>query len=190
MRGRPTQRFMPLVACAGLILTAGIVTAVTPPATSLRDPFLIRGAPTEAVVARTLTATVQGASFADRVRVAESEWELEGNWLVVELAVAAITTEVDASIAVATLVVDGRVFQASERPPTVLVDTELRVGTDTVGALAFELPAGLRSGTGELRLSARFPTPELDDVIAVPLVLDELPTVRSIDLEEPRLGSP
>lgn len=182
-------RWVPWVGGVALVLAAGVVTAVTPPEDALTDPLLVRAAIDDTATSRTLVAAVQDASFADRLTVAD-EWEADGNWLVIELAVSAPTTEVDAAIGVASLVIDGRVFLASERPPTSLLRADLRVGTDTVGTLAFELPDGLRSGGGELRLTGEYPTPHLDDVIAFPLSFDELPQAPDKELDAPRLGAP
>lgn len=191
MKRGAVRRAIPWAAGVALVAAAGFVTAVTPPSEALLDPFVVSGTDARATVtARTLSAAVVDISRADQVTMGASEWQAEGNWLVVELVVAAPLTEVDAAIGVASLLIDGRVFQASERPPSTLVGTPLRVGTDTVGTLAFELPDDVRSGTGELRLSGRYPTPELDDVIAFSVHLDQLPTMASIELEEPRLGTP
>ncbi|MFJ2504594.1 hypothetical protein [Microbacterium sp. NPDC087592] len=181
--------WIPWAAGIALVLAAGVVTAVTPPEDALTDPFFTRAAVDDTATSRTLIAAVQGASFADRLTVAD-KWEADGNWLVIELAVSAPTTEEDAVIGVASLVIDGQVFLASERPPTSLLRAKLRVGTDTIGTLAFELPEGLRTGNGELRLTGEYPTPRLDDVITFPLSLDEVPQDTDRELDEPRLGAP
>ncbi|WP_102194270.1 hypothetical protein [Microbacterium aurantiacum] len=184
------RRARPWLIGAALVVAAGLVSGVTPSQDSLVGPFLISGGPADTVTSRMLIASVSGASFADRVVAADGEWEAEGNWLVVELAVSAAHTEVDAEIPLATLHLDGRVFHASERAPESLLQTRLHVGTDTVGTLAFELPEGLRGGLGELRLTHEYLTPELDDVVAITLPLDEAPTASSIELDAPRVGAP
>lgn len=183
-------RVAPWLVGAALVVAAGAVTAMTPPAAALLDPFAVRGAVGEPIRSRTLVADVQEMSFTDRVTVSDADWAADGNWLVVGLAVSAARTEVDAAIGVASLEIDGRVYHASERPSTSLVDVDLRVGTDTVGMLAFELPDDIESGTAELRLSGRYPTAELDDVIALSVDLDAASPQRRIELEPPRLGSP
>lgn len=190
MTRRPARRALPFLIGAGLVLVAGAVTAATPPEASLLDPFPITAAHDGTATARTLEAAVVDVTRTERVTMAAKNWEAEGNWVVIELAVSAPTTEVDAAIGVASLSIDGRLFQASERPPATLVGTALRVGTDTIGMVAFELPADVRSGTGELRLSGRYPTPELDDVIVFPLDLADAPTAPVVEIEEPRLGMP
>ncbi|KJQ56122.1 hypothetical protein [Microbacterium sp. SA39] len=175
---------------AGLVVIAALVTTATPPEAALLDPFEVRAREDGVATSRTLTAAVVDVTRTARLTMPGLEWEAEGNWLVVELSVAAPTTEVDAAIGVASLLIDGRLFQASERPPASLVDTDLRVGTDTIGMLAFELPEDLRAGVGELRLSGRYPTPELDDVLVFPIDLDQALTEPSVEIEEPRLGAP
>lgn len=184
------RRARPWLIGAALVVAAGLVSGVTPSQDSLVDPFLIRGDSADTVTSRMLIATVSGASFVDRVVSADGEWEAEGNWLVVELAVSAARTEVDAEIPLATLHIDGLVFHASERAPKSLLNTRLHVGTDTVGTLAFELPEGLRGGVGELRLTHEYLTPELDDVITITVPLDGAPTASSIELDAPRIGAP
>jgi len=64
------------------------------------------------------------------------------------------------------------------------------VGTALVGSVAFELPADLRHGTAELRLSPTTPTPLLDDVIVISLPLDYLPTTTQLDLLAPEWATP
>ncbi|MBT2483472.1 MULTISPECIES: hypothetical protein [unclassified Microbacterium] len=183
-------RVAPWLVGAALVVAAGAVTAMTPLAAALLDPFAVRGAAGDPIQSRTLVADVRDLSFADQVTVSDADWTADGNWLVVGLTVSAPTTEVDAAIGVASLEIDGRVYQASERPSTSLVDVDLRVGTETVGVLAFELPDDIESGTAELKLSGRYPTPELDDVVAFSVDLDAASTRPSIELEPPHLGSP
>lgn len=172
---------------AALVVCAGVVTAVTPDADAQNDAFLVHGALGQPVHSRVLVARVDDASFADRVTTKDETWQAEGNWLVVELTVAARETEVDAAVRLVTLVVDGREFIASERPATSLVGADLRVGMGTSGMLAFEVPSGL-AGDAELRLSAPHSTPHLDDVIVVPLDLDAIPRQSTVDIVEPRIG--
>ncbi len=58
------------------------------------------------------------------------------------------------------------------------------------GMLAFELPDDVHTGVAELRLSGRYPTPELDDVIAFTVDLDQVQTTSSVEIDAPRLGTP
>lgn len=177
------KRALPWLLGAALVLGAGLVTAVTPSDEDVVGPITVHGHAGETVAARTIIATVTDATFADEV--VESAWSAEGNWLVITLDASAATTEVDAAIQLATLAVDDRVFQASERPSTSLRGTALRVGTETTGTLSFELPTELDSGAAELRLSPGYSTPELDDLVVISIDLDDLPRVSSADLVAP-----
>lgn len=168
-----------------LVVAAGAVTAVTPSEDSLRRGFAIGGAEGEQVHARLLTASIRSATFAERVT--GDEWGVDGNWLVLEVVASAPRSEEDAELLLATLVIDGRVFLASERPPESLLRTPLRVGADTVGMLAFELPTDLRTGSAELRLSTTYITPELDDVAVLPVTLDDVSVADELEITEPEL---
>ncbi|MGM7698776.1 hypothetical protein [Microbacterium sp. A84] len=184
------KRALPWLTGAALVLVAGVITAITPAQESVDDAFLVRGGTGETVTSRTLTAAIDDVFFTEHLAVPESDWQAEGNWLVVTVTASAPLTEVDAAISLATLVIDGRVFQASERPSTSLVGERLHVGIDTVGVLAFELPSDLRTGDAELRLTIDNFTPRLDDLIAIPITLDDLPVVARTDVDAPVLGAP
>lgn len=177
------RRALPWVLGAALVTGAGVVTAATPSDEDVVGPITIHGSAGEAVASRSIIATVTDATFADEV--AESRWSAEGNWLVITLDASARSTEIDAKITLATLTVDDRVFQASERPSTSLRGTALRVGTDTAGSLSFELPAELDSGTAELALTPSYFTPELDDLVVISIELDDLPRVPTVELVAP-----
>lgn len=184
------KRALPWLVGAALALAAGVVSVNTPGDEVYRAPFLIRGADDErSVTSRTLIATMHDASFADRVTVTATDWSADANWLVVTVAASAPRTEVDSQIKLATLVIGDRVFRASERPGNSLADSGLRVGIDTVGMLAFELPPDLRTGQGEVHLTTSYYTPVLDDVVVLPVSLDDLPTVKNVDFEAPALGA-
>ncbi|WP_402839964.1 hypothetical protein [Microbacterium sp. GXS0129] len=171
---------------AALVIAAGVVTVVTPDPDAQVDAFLVHGAVHETIGSRNLTVRVEDVRFADRITVSEDDdWTAEGNWLVVDLSAAATRTEVDATIRLIKLIVDGRDFIASERPSTSLVGADLRVGLETRGMVAFELPADLAAETAELRLSLPYSTPHLDDVIVVPLDLGRAPREGVIDIVEP-----
>lgn len=184
------KKALPWLLGAALAIAAGLVSANTPSDDVYRAPFVVHGERDEPASARTLIATLNEASFADRVTVPEAVWQADGNWLVITVAASAPQSEVDAGIALATLLVDGRVFQASERPDTTLVGAPLRIGMDTAGMLVFELPPDLRSGQAELRLATSTATPRLDDVIAFPISLDALSTAHSMEIEAPSLVAP
>lgn len=174
---------------AALVISAGVVTVITPDADAQSAPFLVHGDAEQSVSSRGLVVRIEDAAFADRVTVEDADWQVDGNWLVVRLSAAARETEVDSALELAVLVVDGRRFVASERPPTSLIGTDLRVGLGTTGMLTFELPADLTGGDAELRLSLPYSTPRLDDVIVVPLNLDAVPREGAIDIVAPEIGA-
>lgn len=175
---------------AALVITAGAVTAVTPTDEDVIGPIEMSGSFGDPVESRTLIAAATDATFADEVVVPGADWSADGNWLVVTVIASAARTEVDAAINLATLTIDDRVFQASERPDATLTSTSLRVGVDTVGTLAFELPPDVASGQAELRLTSSYFTAELDDLITIPLDLDALPRTQSVELDDPELSAP
>jgi hypothetical protein len=181
------NRALPWVVGAVLVVGASAVTALTPSDDSLVGPFEVTGAAGERVISRTLIATVSEAIFAEQITVPRSEWQSDGNWLVVRLSVSATVSEVGAAIQLATFTIDGQTFHSSERPSTSLENTALRVGTDTSGILAFELPPDVTADTGELRLATSYATPELDDVIAISLDLHDLPRATSVEITAPEL---
>lgn len=186
-------RALSWLAGAALVIAAGAVTAITPDADAQNGPFLIHGDVGQRLTSRNLVVTVDGAAFADRVTV-DDEWAAEGNWLVVDLSASAATTEEDAQMRLVKLVVGGREFVvggrefvASERPASSLVGEDLRVGLDTTGMVAFELPSDLTTGAAEMRFTLPYSTPHLDDVIVVPLDLGGLDHEKSIEIVEPSL---
>ncbi|KNY05960.1 hypothetical protein [Microbacterium sp. GCS4] len=176
------RRALPWILGAVLVVGAGAVTAMTPAEEDVLAPFTLRGEAGETVSSRALVATVEDAVFADEVTVSDGSWSAEGNWLVVRITASAAQTEVDAAVQLATLVVGDRVFLASERPSAALRGTALRVGIDTVGVLAFELPPDVSTGTAELRLTTDFVTSELDDLIVVTIDLGDLDRSESVEL--------
>ncbi len=186
------RRRTPWLLGAALVIAAGGVTAITPSDEDVIGPIEMRGSFGDSVESRTLIAAATDATFADEVVVpgADSDWSADGNWLVVTVTASAAHTEVDAAINLATLAVSDRVFQASERPDVSLRSQSLRVGTDTVGTLAFELPPDVTSGQAELRLTSSYLTSELDDRIAIGLDLDDLPRTPSVELDDPELSAP
>jgi hypothetical protein len=183
------RRALPWLLGAVLVVVAGAIVTVTPSDDDVTAPFSVRGAPGDAVQSRTIVATVTDAAFADEIED-PGGWSAEGNWLLVTVAASAHGTEVDATIQLATLAVDGRVFLASERPGASLRGTALRVGIDTVGVLAFELPPDVTTGTAELRLTTSYLTAELDDLVVVPLVLDGLDRTPHADIPRSEAGAP
>ncbi|WP_433584815.1 hypothetical protein [Microbacterium hydrocarbonoxydans] len=182
------RRALTWLAGAALVVTAGVVAVITPDADAQDGPFLTHGTAGHPVTSRNLTVVVEDAAFADRVTVEDDDWEADGNWLVVSLSAAARQSEVDAALRLVKLVVDGREFVASERPATSIVGDDLRVGIQTSGMVAFELPADVTAGEAELRVSMPYSTPHLDDVIVVPLDLTDAGRESTIDIVEPTTG--
>lgn len=175
------------IAGAALVLCAGLATALTPPADSTYDEFLVGDG--AAAAGRTLSASLTGATFARTVVSSDGDWRADGHWLIVELTASAPRSEVDAEVVLATLHVGGTVFQASERVPDTLAKRQLRVGTDTAGVLVFELPDDVTDGTAQVRLSTAYSTPQLDDVLVLSLPLDDLPAASLVELSEPMVGT-
>lgn len=183
------RKALPWLLGAVLVIAAGAVTTTIPAEDSLLAPLVVRGDTDDTLTSRSMVVTMQDAVFAESLEVESAGWSADGNWLLVTLAVSATQTEKDAVIGLATLTIDGIVFQASERPSTSLLQTRLHVGTDIVGTLAFELPDDLRSGVGELQVTTFTAMPQLDEVIAVPVDLDQLETTARYSLEPPGWGS-
>lgn len=187
------KKALPWIVGVALAAVAGAITVATPSPDALRAPFVAHAAfapdadEQQSVTTRTLTAAVVDATFAESVEV--SDWQADGNWLVVTVAASAPHSEVDADVELATLHVGDEVFQVSERVRDTLFDAQLRIGIDTVGMLAFELPPDIRAGDAELRLSSSVFTPRLDDMVAVTIPLDRLPTASSIEIAPPETGS-
>ena len=179
------NRAAPWAIGAALVLAAGAAVALTPPDIALSQAFYLRGGVGDAVTGRTLVAQVRDASFAERVTAGGGDWDADGNWLVVTVAASAPQTEVDAAVIIAAMQIGDRTFHASERARDSLLGAALRVGTDTVGMLAFELPADVDAGDAELRLITSYSTPQLDDVVVLPLSLDELPSKTEIEITPP-----
>ena len=183
------RKGVPWVVGAALAAAAGLITVMTPSPDALRAPILehVRFDPDAVsqrpVVARTLTTAVIDAGFAESVEI--DDWRADGNWLVVTIAASAPRSEVDAVIELATLRVGDEIFHPSERVRGSLLGEQLRIGIDTIGMLAFELPADITSGDAELWLSSSYLTPRLDDVAAVMIPLDQLPTASSIEITPP-----
>ncbi|WP_460796600.1 hypothetical protein [Microbacterium sp. GXF0217] len=179
------RRAAPWAIGAALVVAAGAAVALTPPDIALSQAISIRGAAGDAVTGRTLTAQVRDAVFADRIATGGGDWTADGNWLVVTVAASAPQTEVDAAIVFAALQIGDRTFHASERARGTLLGTSLRVGVDTVGMLAFELPSDVDAGEADLRLITSYSTPQLDDVVVLPLSLDDLPSEGEIEISPP-----
>lgn len=173
-----------------LVAGAGLLSAITPSDQSIIGPFVVSGDQGAPTASRMLQAQVVSTSFADSIVADGGDWKASANWLVIELEASALQTEERAEIDFATLSVDGLVFRASERVPETLLGKHLHLGTDTTGVLVFELADGIHAGEGELRLTTHYRTPQLDDLLALRVSLDEARRAATVELSEPELGAP
>ena len=162
----------------GLVVAAWGVAAITPVEERREAPFEVRAAVGEAGVGRNIAVTVDDVSRSEKVT--SGRWVMEGNWIVVDLDVAAVTSESGVKLGNIALVVDGVTFSASERPPS-LRNAALHAGVPQSGSVVFELPKDLDSGRGEIRFSLNT-NDRLDSVIVVPIDLSELSTVKNAEL--------
>lgn len=183
------SRALPWILGTAMVVGAGALVALTPDDDALVAPIEKRAGIDESATSRALIAAVVETRFADGVET-DDGWSADGHWLVVTVTASAPETEVDASIRLATLAVGDRVFQASERPSASLVGTPLRVGIDTVGMLAFELPPDVDSGTAELRLTPGYFTAELDDLVVITLPLDGVAEESVVEITRSGLVTP
>ncbi|WP_144874472.1 hypothetical protein [Microbacterium sp. 1.5R] len=183
------NRALPWIIGAALVVGGGALVALTPDDDAVVAPIERHGAIGETTTSRALIATAVDTRFAKTIET-DDGWSAEGHWLVVAVHASAPETEVDASIRLATLAVGDRVFQASERPSASLVGSPLRVGIDTGGMLAFELPADVDSGTAELRLTPDYYTAELDDLVVITLPLDGIAREDTVEITRSGLVAP
>ncbi|MCM3779747.1 hypothetical protein [Microbacterium hydrocarbonoxydans] len=183
------NRALPWIIGAALVIGGGALVASTPDDDAVVAPIEKRGAIDETVSSRALVAAAVDVRFARTVET-DDGWSAEGNWLVVSVRASAPQTEIDASIRLASLAIGDRVFHASERPSASLVGAPLRVGIDTVGMLAFELPADVDSGWAELRLTPDYYTAELDDLVVITLRLDGIQRADAVEILPSELVAP
>lgn len=160
-----------------ILVAAWFVVADTPTLADKREPFEVSVPAPEWGTGRNLTARVVGATFADEVD--DGSWAAPGNWFVVQIETAAI--DGPASLEVTELSVDGVVYSATDRTDITMSGESLLVGVPLTGVLAFDLPAGVATGTAELHLGAS-PDRRLDSIIVVPLDLDEMTRVPRVTL--------
>ena len=179
-----------VLGATGLIAGALVVTAITPTEQSLTGPFFVKADASGVAHARLLEVSVIDYAFATTVVAPDEDWSADGNWLIVTLSAAAPLTEDDAEIGLATLTIGSRTISASERVPDSLWQYPLRVGIETTGVLAFELPTDIPTASAELRLAPGHTTPALDDVIAISLDLSEAEHHESVDVFSPTVGAP
>ncbi|WP_345545703.1 hypothetical protein [Microbacterium jejuense] len=151
----------------------------TPGDAQMKAPFEVPATIGQAATGRNIAVTFTDLRRAGTVNA--TAWSAEGNWLVVDLDAEAVLTEVGASLGSAQLRIDGKQFDASERPKSFYRGT-LRVGVPQSGSLAFELPTELRAGEGRIELALNGINPELDSMVVLTFDLADLDTVDETDL--------
>lgn len=170
--------------CLGgaLVVAAWFVALGTPDEDHVQASFPVPVAVGEQGVGRNIAATITDIRRTSALTA--DDWSAEGNWVVVELDVSAVTSEESATLSHAELVVDGVRYSASERPDS-LRGWALSAGIPHAGGLAFELPEGLDSGdvTLELALAPLYDT-RLDSVIVTRFDLGSVPVTTSDELPE------
>lgn len=159
---------------AGVALVAAAwgVAALTPPTDAREAPFPVTAQVGHAAAGRNIAVTVTGVRRAETVTA--QGWRATGNWLIVDLDAAAVTTEKSAVLGRASYAQDGLTFSASERPPASLRGVPLLAGIPQSGSVAFELPANMRTGSGMLSFSLSTDD-RLDSVIEVPVAFGDVP---------------
>lgn len=164
-----------------LLVGAWGISKATLPDDASTSPFPRAAELDEVVTSRNLEVTVENVHLAHRVADAEG-WTAEGTWLVVDLAAASVVAQDGASLRLAELAVGDRTFAATERGTT-FMGQRLVTGVPRSGSLAFELPEDAPAGRAILRLSLDRGV-LLDDVIELPLDLDEVPVQGEVVLRE------
>jgi hypothetical protein len=177
---RRLPRWAAWIIGAGLVVAAWFVALVTPGEQQIQAPMPLTVAVGEEAVGRNIAATITDVRRTSELRA--GDWSAEGNWVVVELDVASVTSEDLVNLSHAELVVDGVRFGASERPDS-LRKEQLSAGVPTSGGLAFELPADLDSGQATLELAVSSDR-RLDSMIVLVFDLAAVPTAPRDELPE------
>lgn len=164
-----------------LLAAAWGVSKATLPDDASAAPFPIAAEIDEPVTARNLAVTVTDVHIANRVRDAK-DWTADGTWVVVDLEAAGVLTQDEGTLQLAQLVIGDRTFGATDRGTTFL-NQRLVTGVPRSGSVAFELPEGAAAGAATLRLGTADEV-LLDDVIELPLQLDEVAVETEVLLEE------
>ncbi|MFB7894459.1 hypothetical protein ACFC1I_19810 [Microbacterium sp. NPDC056044] len=185
---RRLPRWAAWALAAAFLVTAWFVALATPGEEQAQSPFVVTAAIDEPATGRNLEATVVDIRRAAEVRAHDGRWAAEGNWVVVDLEVAAVTTERFARLGHAMLEIDGVRYSASDRPAS-LVRAQLAAGIPQTGSLAFELPADLDSGHAVLELALRSDT-RLDSMIVLPFDVADAARVARAELGETGWANP
>lgn len=166
---------------AALVAVAGVVVAVTPSPDAEPDPFVTTIAMGERGVGRNIDVTVTRARIVHDLR--SGSWSGSGSWLLVDVRAATVTTSTDVVFGGAQFDLDGLSYTASTRMSS-LLNTRLVTGVPRSGGIAFELPAGLHHGTGELAFTLSLDT-RADSQIRVPIDLSTLAVEASAEVAQP-----
>lgn len=168
-----------------LLAGAWVVSKVTLPDDATIAPFPHAAVIGEPTTTRNLTVTVTDVHLA-RLVADSTGWTAEGNWLVIDLEAATVATQNLGSLRLTQLTVGNRTFTATDRGTTFAAQS-LITGVPRSGSLAFELPDDALDGRATLRLgvpSGAIGEVLLDDVIDLPLALDELTVEDEVLLDE------
>ncbi|MFK4838002.1 hypothetical protein ACI3KY_19925 [Microbacterium sp. ZW T2_14] len=171
---------------AGLVVAAWFVALATPGEEQIQAPMPVPVAVGEEGVGRNLAATVTDVRRTSELHA--GDWSAEGNWLIVDVEVAAVTSEDVVNLGHAEIVIDGVRYGASDRPDS-LSGQPLSAGVATRGGLAFELPASLDTGTAALELALSSDR-RLDSMIVVDFDLGAVPTAPRDELPETGWANP
>ncbi|WP_349308597.1 hypothetical protein [Microbacterium sp. MM2322] len=155
-----------------LLVAAWGVTQLTPGEELTTSSFVETVGVGEHAVGREMVVTVTDVAGAERVSDTTG-WSADGTWVVVDLSAESRFTEVGVRLGLATLVVNGDTYRASERPVS-LLGRQLEVGAPTTGSVAFELPPGLRDGSAVIRFTVSDRDWRLDSVVELPVDLGSL----------------
>ncbi|WP_413317659.1 hypothetical protein AA0Z99_11985 [Agrococcus sp. 1P02AA] len=165
-----------------MIATAALIGTLTLDEAETAQPFVVDAAVGERAEARLFAATVHGVRATEQEVIDASGWRAEGTWVVVDLDVEAMQTEVASLLSLAELDLGDRVISASERPES-LRSASLRLGIPQSGSLAFELPQGALTGDATLRLGRSLET-RVDTIVELRIDLDAVDRSPSIELQE------
>lgn len=172
------RRLSPWLAGAAMIALAWAAVALAPTDAETEAPFRTTMPIGEHVEARTLAGTLVDVRLADRLE--SGEWEAEGTWLVLDLALE--TVDEPAALRWAQLQrPDGRGHRATERIES-LLDEALSAGIPLRGVLVFELPADARTETVRVDLGPMLADTRADALLSVEVDLSALEPRARIDL--------
>ncbi|MDW4572082.1 hypothetical protein R8Z57_04740 [Microbacterium sp. M3] len=179
---RAVHRWAAWVLGGGLVVAAWFVALGTPDEETIQAPLAVTVPVGEEAEGRNLVITITDIRRAAELHA--GGWSAEGNWVVVDLEVAAVASEDAVRLRHAELIVDGVRYGASERPES-LLDEQLTAGVPRAGGVAFELPAELDSGEATLELALK-PDSRLDSMIVVPFDFGSVPATQSDELADTR----